>query len=189
MRFQVWQPKHKQGVAQLEECRRRKPEAAGSCPATLTNNDGDCGVVVCIARCERAGPGSKPGDRPIVSPPTDGNLGIPRCLRNSGFCVRIAGWGPNSRGSRKSAALPCKHRKPGALPGFSTKHCRREGWRPRRFHKPHSLGSIPRPATTPHSGHFFSVFRLWNFPVVTVRSCTHDACGHSTRLQRSRSCT
>lgn len=53
-----------QGVAQLEECRRRKPEAAGSCPATLTNNDGDCGVVVCIARCERAGPGSKPGDRP-----------------------------------------------------------------------------------------------------------------------------
>lgn len=27
-----------QGVAQLEECRRRKPEAAGSYPATLTNN-------------------------------------------------------------------------------------------------------------------------------------------------------
>ena len=61
-----------QGVAQLEECRRRKPEAAGSYPATLTNNDGDCGVVVCIARCERAGPGSKPGDRPIVSPQLTG---------------------------------------------------------------------------------------------------------------------
>ena len=189
MRFQVRQPKHKQGVAQLEECRRRKPEAAGSCPATLTNNDGDCGVVVCIARCERAGPGSKPGDRPIVSPQLTGISGYLAVSETAASAFESQVGDQISRGSRKSAALPCKHRKPGALPGFSTKHCRREGWRPRRFHKPHSLGSIPRPATTPHSGHFFSVFRVWNFPVVTVRSCNHDACGHSTRIQRSRSCT
>jgi hypothetical protein len=112
-----------QCVAQLEECRRRKPEAAGSCPATLTNNNGDCGVVVCIARCERAGPGSKPGDRPIASPPTDGNLGIPRCLRNSGFCVRIAGWGPN-RGDRARAqhclaSIASRERYPGSPPNIA----------------------------------------------------------------------
>ena len=104
-----------QGVAQLEECRRRKPEAAGSCPATLTNNDGDCGVVVCIARCERAGPGSKPGDRPIVSPPTDGNLGIPRCLRNSGFCVRIAGWGPNFAGIAQERSIALQASQAGSV--------------------------------------------------------------------------
>ena len=64
--------------------------------------------------------GSKPDDRPRSFKPQLTGISGPRCLRNSGFCVRIAGWGP---------------------------HCRREGWRPQRFHKPRLLNSIPRPAT------------------------------------------
>ena len=163
-----------QGVAQLEECRRRKPEAAGSCPATLTNNDGDCGVVVCIARCERAGPGSKPGDRPIGSPQLMGISGYLAVSETAASAFESQVGDQISRGSRKSAALPCKHRKreryPGSPPNIAGVRAGVLGGFISRTRSVRSRGLQPL-----HSGHFFSVFRVRNFPVVTVRSCTHDA--------------
>ena len=152
VRFQVRQPESMQGVAQLEECRRRKPEAAGSYPATLTNNDGDCGVVVCIARCERAGSGSKPGDRPkqsvipvVVEQQTRRSQKPMRQTRAG--ATPANGTKPLGIAQERSIALQAA--RAGSVTRVLHQHCRREGWRPQRSHKPHSLGSIPRPATNP----------------------------------------
>lgn len=136
-----------QGVAQLEECRRRKPEAAGSYPATLTNNDGDRGVVVCIARCERAGPGSKPGDRPkVLNPQLTGILGY-LAVSETAASAFESQVGDQNWGIAQERSIALQAARAGSVTRVLHQHCRREGWRPQRFHKPRSLGSIPRPAT------------------------------------------
>ena len=51
--------------------------------------------------------GSSPS-APTSERPSDGNCGIPPCLRNKGFSVRIRAWVPNARVAKRLKAPDCR---------------------------------------------------------------------------------